>query len=252
MSRDVIRWIAPAIAALFLISVVAIGALFFLAAYFEKRRLVPLASAGSDAPPERSGKADILLAAAETLDFRHLGYFVDRQGFTHPRLSLLISADRQVLAMIVHGRLARFKLIGRLPHGRLLITSQNPEEPDLSLLRVELLEAGRPGHAGEEQEPADAEDRHEEEDHEQAGEAEIMAALGNDDQLGDDQRQPDQRQEQGGSRVDVVMTEKVGDGGELERDDRSDAEGVLGPSDPADRAEEEDEQIIRRDGTHCR
>ena len=143
MSRDVIRWIAPAIAALFLISVVAIGALFFLAAYFEKRRLVPLASAGSDAPPERSGKAGILLAAAETLDFRHLGYFVDRQGFTHPRLSLLISADRQVLAMIVHGRLARFKLIGRLPHGRLLITSQNPEEPDLSLLRVELLEAGR-------------------------------------------------------------------------------------------------------------
>src|SRR3954469_25888000 len=138
MSIDFTRWIVPGIFAIVALAVLVFAAVIFLAAYFEKRHLVPLAPAGPDAPQEREGKAGDFITAAEHLGFQHIGYFRETSGLVKARETMLLSADQQTLAMVVHGRLARIQFYSKLRDGRWLITYQEGSEPDLSGLRIQI------------------------------------------------------------------------------------------------------------------
>src|SRR5262249_19254366 len=77
-----------------------------------------------------------------------------------------------------------------------------------------------------------------------------MATLGDDDELGDNDWQPDHHEEEGCARIDFIAAERVGQDGELDRDQRSNAGRILGSADPADWAKEESEEIARRNLPH--
>lgn len=138
MHPDIVTWIAIGV-----LTVIALFfALAFLSAYFEKRSVLGLVPAGAGAPSERSGAAAAFIAQAENQDFKHIGYFIEPSGWKRDYVSLLLSSDELVLAIIVHGIGARFSLSSMLSNGPWLITMRSPGEADLSGLSIE---AYRPG-----------------------------------------------------------------------------------------------------------
>jgi len=118
-------------------AVVGLVSLFFLAAYFEKRKLISLSRAGSDAPAEQSGRAGARLHAAEALGFKSIGYLLDREGVKSSYVTLLLSRNDRVLVSVSRGIAGKFKLMSKLSDARWLITSEIAGEPDLSDLRIE-------------------------------------------------------------------------------------------------------------------
>jgi hypothetical protein len=115
--------------------IVLFALLILLAAYLEKRYLRPLTQAGQDAPARTSGKGADWVIVAENLLFANLGYFVER-GFSTTYVTLLLSQDQQVLALIVHKPLARFLFMSRLADDRWVGSYFLGGSPDLSGLEI--------------------------------------------------------------------------------------------------------------------
>lgn len=129
-------WITIAIVGLILLFFLGSGMITALAAYLERRKLVPLVPAGHDAPNPLLGKAGEWIQALQRSGFDLVGCFVDNEGLYKARVTLLLSTDARVLAIVVHGIAVRCQLCTRLVDGRCLITSDVSGEPDLSGLRL--------------------------------------------------------------------------------------------------------------------
>jgi len=100
MELDWALWIKISIAATMVTAVVGLVSLFFLADYFEQRKLIALSRAGSDAPAHQSGRAGAWLHAAEALGLKSIGYFLDREGVKSSYVTSLLSPNDRVLVSV--------------------------------------------------------------------------------------------------------------------------------------------------------
>jgi hypothetical protein len=138
-------WIWLGILGLIAVLFVGFVVTFFLAAYFEKRRLLPLTPIADAVLPDDDSMPGRTRAAALRAGFHDAGMFQDHGAIVANKNTLMLSSDQLVLLLIIHSKVFRYRLMSRLADGSWLTTGEYSGEPDLTgLTHVELIRAGIP------------------------------------------------------------------------------------------------------------